>query len=215
MRPVKKALKMLERPDTDMSKEKQIVMARKWLLKAGRHIEKIIERMKEVKAKAWKNNLWSFVAGFTEYKATKLYRTYRHAANKEGRRKKADWRGNKKERDGSWKHRKSEGSGNERDKDPVPDPNCKLISLQDYVVLDAVGQIDGTNEEGDRSEGSTRSMTSCSWSGDGGKPGELERGDYKILGSSTGDGRLVRSHRSDRNSIAGGESQSLRDGSVA
>ena len=53
------------------------------LFKVCRHIDSILEDMKEDKARDWRSHLWYFVSNFTEYDAKKLFKLYRHAIKKD------------------------------------------------------------------------------------------------------------------------------------
>lgn len=84
MRDVKKYLKALDQPDPDHSEEDQGNHTRQCLLKIGEHIDTILSKMSEDKAREWKSNLWYFVSKFTEFDPKKLYKLYRHAKKKDG-----------------------------------------------------------------------------------------------------------------------------------
>ncbi|XP_022105891.1 chromodomain-helicase-DNA-binding protein 1-like isoform X2 [Acanthaster planci] len=83
MRPVKKALKLLDNPPEEVSEKEQVNHTRQCLLKIGDHIADCILDLKDAdKIHEWKGYLWTFVAKFTEYDAKKLYKLYRHAQRK-------------------------------------------------------------------------------------------------------------------------------------
>jgi len=84
MRDVKKYLKALDQPDPDHSEEDQGNHTRQCLLKIGEHIDVILSKMSDDKAREWKSNLWYFVSKFTEFDPKKLYKLYRHAKKKDG-----------------------------------------------------------------------------------------------------------------------------------
>lgn len=93
MRPVKRALKQLDTPDSSMNDDEQVNHTRHCLLKIGEHInECCAEYSDPEKAKQWRSHLWAFVAKFTELDAKALFRLYRHA------QKKTEGAGDKSER---------------------------------------------------------------------------------------------------------------------
>lgn len=74
MRPVKKALKLISKPE--LSKEKE----RDCLLKIGARICECLNELNDgSKSKEWRNNLWTFVSEFTEFSGKRLYRMYKLA----------------------------------------------------------------------------------------------------------------------------------------
>ncbi|XP_067621810.1 chromodomain-helicase-DNA-binding protein 1 isoform X2 [Eurosta solidaginis] len=78
MRPVKKALIALDRPDTSLSNQDQVRHTRECLLSIGRQIDICLEAYKESEKKEWRSNLWYFVSKFTEFDAKKLFKLYKH-----------------------------------------------------------------------------------------------------------------------------------------
>ncbi|XP_053961263.1 chromodomain-helicase-DNA-binding protein 1 [Anastrepha ludens] len=78
MRPVKKALIALDRPDTSLSNQEQVRHTRECLLSIGRQIDACLEAYKEPEKKEWRSNLWYFVSKFTEFDAKKLFKLYKH-----------------------------------------------------------------------------------------------------------------------------------------
>lgn len=83
MRPVKKALKMLESPEGTMTEKDQVSQTRQCLLKIGDHITEITSHYKDGDVVTeWRNNLWTFVSKFTSFEAKKLFKLYKHAAKK-------------------------------------------------------------------------------------------------------------------------------------
>merc|ERR1711915_95725 len=86
MRDVKKSLKALDRPDPEHTETEQVNHTRQCLIKIGTHIDSILAEMKEDKAREWRSNLWNFVSKFTEFDAKKLFKLYRHAKKKDGKR---------------------------------------------------------------------------------------------------------------------------------
>lgn len=66
MRPVKKALKALDRPDSSLSTQDQVKHTRDCLISIGRQIDVCLETYsKEAEKKEWRSNLWYFVSKFT------------------------------------------------------------------------------------------------------------------------------------------------------
>uniref|UniRef100_A0A1I8PFM6 Chromodomain-helicase-DNA-binding protein 1 n=1 Tax=Stomoxys calcitrans TaxID=35570 RepID=A0A1I8PFM6_STOCA len=78
MRPVKKALKALDRPDTSLSSQEQIKNTRESLMAIGKQIDVCLEAYsKDSEKKEWRSNLWYFVSKFTEFDAKKLFKMYK------------------------------------------------------------------------------------------------------------------------------------------
>ncbi|XP_055853266.1 chromodomain-helicase-DNA-binding protein 1 [Episyrphus balteatus] len=91
MRPVKKALKALDRPDSTLSNQEQVNHTRECLLSIGKQIDVCLNEYKDPdKVKEWRSNLWYFVSKFTEFDAKKLFKLYKHALklSEEGGKKK-------------------------------------------------------------------------------------------------------------------------------
>ncbi|KOX73790.1 Chromodomain-helicase-DNA-binding protein 1 [Melipona quadrifasciata] len=85
MRPVKKALKALDRPDQSLSETEQVAHTRQCLVQIGNQINTCLEEYRDSKQiKEWRSNLWYFVSKFTEFDAKKLYKLYKHATKKGG-----------------------------------------------------------------------------------------------------------------------------------
>ncbi|XP_076276684.1 chromodomain-helicase-DNA-binding protein 1 isoform X4 [Lasioglossum baleicum] len=85
MRPVKKALKALDRPDQSLSEAEQVAHTRQCLVQIGNQINTCLEEYRDPeKIKEWRSNLWYFVSKFTEFDAKKLYKLYKHATKKGG-----------------------------------------------------------------------------------------------------------------------------------
>uniref|UniRef100_A0A1I8MBI8 Chromodomain-helicase-DNA-binding protein 1 n=1 Tax=Musca domestica TaxID=7370 RepID=A0A1I8MBI8_MUSDO len=80
MRPVKKALKALDRPDTSLSSQDQIKHTRDCILSIGKQIDACLDAYnKDSEKKEWRSNLWYFVSKFTEFDAKKLFKMYKNA----------------------------------------------------------------------------------------------------------------------------------------
>ncbi|XP_077514180.1 chromodomain-helicase-DNA-binding protein 1 isoform X3 [Amblyomma americanum] len=91
MRPVKRALKQLDTPDSSMNDDEQVNHTRLCLLKIGEHINECCNEYTDPeKVKQWRSNLWAFVAKFTELDAKALFRLYRHAQKKSENADKSD-----------------------------------------------------------------------------------------------------------------------------
>ncbi|XP_066211753.1 chromodomain-helicase-DNA-binding protein 2 isoform X1 [Saccopteryx leptura] len=114
MRPVKKALKQLDKPDKGLSVQEQLEHTRTCLLKIGDRIAECLRAYSDQEhVKLWRRNLWIFVSKFTEFDAQKLHKLYKMAHKKrsqeeEEQKKKEDAMGGKKPF-------RSEASGSGRD----------------------------------------------------------------------------------------------------
>lgn len=83
MRPVKAALKQLDRPEKGLSEREQLEHTRQCLIKIGDHITECLrEYTNPEHIKQWRKNLWIFVSKFTEFDARKLHKLYKHAIKK-------------------------------------------------------------------------------------------------------------------------------------
>uniref|UniRef100_A0A4W4H2M1 DNA helicase n=1 Tax=Electrophorus electricus TaxID=8005 RepID=A0A4W4H2M1_ELEEL len=83
MRPVKAALKQLDRPEKGLSEREQLEHTRQCLIKIGDHITDCLkEYTNPEQIKQWRKNLWIFVSKFTEFDARKLHKLYKHAIKK-------------------------------------------------------------------------------------------------------------------------------------
>ncbi|XP_010147126.1 PREDICTED: chromodomain-helicase-DNA-binding protein 1-like, partial [Eurypyga helias] len=83
MRPVKAALKQLDRPEKGLSEREQLEHTRQCLIKIGDHITECLKEYKKPEQiKQWRKNLWIFVSKFTEFDARKLHKLYKHAIKK-------------------------------------------------------------------------------------------------------------------------------------
>ncbi|EPQ10012.1 Chromodomain-helicase-DNA-binding protein 2 [Myotis brandtii] len=102
MRPVKKALKQLDKPDKGLSVQEQLEHTRNCLLKIGDRIAECLKAYSDQEhIKLWRRNLWIFVSKFTEFDARKLHKLYKMAHKKrsqeeEEQKKKDDVMGGKK-----------------------------------------------------------------------------------------------------------------------
>uniref|UniRef100_A0A803U1K8 Chromodomain helicase DNA binding protein 2 n=1 Tax=Anolis carolinensis TaxID=28377 RepID=A0A803U1K8_ANOCA len=83
MRPVKKALKQLDKPDRGLSVQEQLEHTRSCLLKIGDRISECLKEYSDQEhIKLWRRNLWIFVSKFTEFDARKLHKLYKMAHKK-------------------------------------------------------------------------------------------------------------------------------------
>uniref|UniRef100_UPI00358E1390 chromodomain-helicase-DNA-binding protein 2-like n=1 Tax=Myxine glutinosa TaxID=7769 RepID=UPI00358E1390 len=83
MRPVKKALKQLDKPEEGLSEHEQLLHTRHCLLHIGDHIAICLQSYTDPdQVKLWRRNLWIFVSKFTEFDARKLHKLYKHAVKK-------------------------------------------------------------------------------------------------------------------------------------
>ncbi|TNM92483.1 hypothetical protein fugu_019495 [Takifugu bimaculatus] len=83
MRPVKAALKQLDRPEKGLSEREQLEHTRQCLIKIGDHITGCLQKYSNPdEIKLWRKNLWIFVSKFTEFDARKLHKLYKHAIKK-------------------------------------------------------------------------------------------------------------------------------------
>ncbi|XP_073424854.1 chromodomain-helicase-DNA-binding protein 2 isoform X4 [Dendrobates tinctorius] len=101
MRPVKKALKQLDKPDKGLTVQEQLEHTRTCLLKIGDRISECLKSYSDQEQiKLWRRNLWIFVSKFTEFGARKLHKLYKMAHKKrsqeEEEQKKRDTQPSKK-----------------------------------------------------------------------------------------------------------------------
>uniref|UniRef100_A0A8C6KLQ8 Chromodomain helicase DNA binding protein 1 n=1 Tax=Nothobranchius furzeri TaxID=105023 RepID=A0A8C6KLQ8_NOTFU len=83
MRPVKAALKQLDRPEKGLSEREQLEHTRQCLINIGDHITECLKEYSNPDLiKQWRKNLWIFVSKFTEFDARKLHKLYKHAIKK-------------------------------------------------------------------------------------------------------------------------------------
>ncbi|XP_077329202.1 chromodomain-helicase-DNA-binding protein 2 isoform X2 [Lithobates pipiens] len=83
MRPVKKALKQLDKPDKGLAVQEQLEHTRTCLLKIGDRIAECLKTHNDQEQiKLWRRNLWIFVSKFTEFDARKLHKLYKMADKK-------------------------------------------------------------------------------------------------------------------------------------
>ncbi|KAM8861444.1 chromodomain-helicase-DNA-binding protein 2 isoform 1-T1 [Synchiropus picturatus] len=114
MRPVKTALKQLDKPDEGLSDQEQLQHTRTCLLKIGDRITECLKAYHDPEhVKIWRRNLWIFVSKFTEFGAKKLHKLYKLALKKRSHEEEKDHK--KKEDPGRAKSFRPDTSGSSRD----------------------------------------------------------------------------------------------------
>uniref|UniRef100_A0A8D2LVE6 DNA helicase n=1 Tax=Varanus komodoensis TaxID=61221 RepID=A0A8D2LVE6_VARKO len=97
MRPVKKALKQLDKPDKGLSVQEQLEHTRSCLLKIGDRISECLKAYSDQEhVKLWRRNLWIFVSKFTEFDARKLHKLYKMAHKKRSQDEEVNWQRDRK-----------------------------------------------------------------------------------------------------------------------
>ncbi|XP_053221686.1 chromodomain-helicase-DNA-binding protein 2 isoform X2 [Podarcis raffonei] len=115
MRPVKKALKQLDKPDKGLTVQEQLEHTRSCLLKIGDRISECLKAYSDQELiKLWRRNLWIFVSKFTEFDARKLHKLYKMAHKKRSQDEEQEQR-KREEALGGKKPFRSEASGSGRD----------------------------------------------------------------------------------------------------
>ncbi|XP_028561657.2 chromodomain-helicase-DNA-binding protein 2 isoform X4 [Podarcis muralis] len=115
MRPVKKALKQLDKPDKGLTVQEQLEHTRSCLLKIGDRISECLKAYSDQELiKLWRRNLWIFVSKFTEFDARKLHKLYKMAHKKRSQDEEQEQR-KREEALGGKKPFRSEASGSSRD----------------------------------------------------------------------------------------------------
>ncbi|XP_072550654.1 chromodomain-helicase-DNA-binding protein 2 isoform X2 [Salminus brasiliensis] len=114
MRPVKKALKQLDKPDEGLSVQEQLQHTRACLLKIGDRITECLKAYSDPEhVKTWRRNLWIFVSKFTEFGARKLHKLYKMAQKKRSQEEEKEQK--KKDDPPRKKPFRPEPSGSSRD----------------------------------------------------------------------------------------------------
>uniref|UniRef100_A0A673G8R6 Chromodomain-helicase-DNA-binding protein 2-like n=1 Tax=Sinocyclocheilus rhinocerous TaxID=307959 RepID=A0A673G8R6_9TELE len=114
MRPVKKALKQLDKPDEGLSVQEQLQHTRTCLLKIGDRITECLKLYSDPEhVKTWRRNLWIFVSKFTEFGARKLHKLYKMAQKKRSQEEEKEQK--KKDDPTKKKSFRPEPSGSSRD----------------------------------------------------------------------------------------------------
>ncbi|CAB1415655.1 unnamed protein product, partial [Pleuronectes platessa] len=112
MRPVKKALKQLDKPDEGLSDQEQLQHTRTCLLKIGDRITECLKVYNDPEhLKIWRRNLWIFVSKFTEFGARKLHKLYKMAQKKRSHEEEKE---QKKKDDSSGRQKEPYNAGNKR-----------------------------------------------------------------------------------------------------
>ncbi|XP_041794061.1 chromodomain-helicase-DNA-binding protein 2 isoform X2 [Chelmon rostratus] len=115
MRPVKKALKQLDKPDEGLSDQEQLQHTRTCLLKIGDRITECLKAYSDPEhVKIWRRNLWIFVSKFTEFGARKLHKLYKMAQKKRSHEEEKEQK-KKEDPAGRAKTFRPEPSGSSRD----------------------------------------------------------------------------------------------------
>lgn len=195
MRDVKKALKALDKPDPDNTEDQQVNHTRQCLIKIGTHIDGILGEMKEDKAKEWRSNLWFFVSKFTEFDAKKLFKLYKHAKKKDGRREEDGPREPKEKK--KKKHKDKDKHVKDRDKESQSKDSLKATSSDRNVPATADKSTKSDNKPHSSNNGTDKTGHSYDKSYDKG------RGGYGNDRGSTGYGHGYKN--SPRNEYRGGD----------
>ncbi|XP_075945167.1 chromodomain-helicase-DNA-binding protein 2 isoform X2 [Anarhichas minor] len=115
MRPVKKALKQLDKPDEGLSDQEQLQHTRTCLLKIGDRITECLKAYSDPEhVKIWRRNLWIFVSKFTEFGARKLHKLYKMALKKRSHEEEKEQK-KKEDSGGRSKNFRPEPCGSSRD----------------------------------------------------------------------------------------------------
>ncbi|XP_030587816.1 chromodomain-helicase-DNA-binding protein 2 isoform X2 [Archocentrus centrarchus] len=115
MRPVKKALKQLDKPDEGLTDQEQLQHTRTCLLKIGDRITECLKAYSDPEhVKIWRRNLWIFVSKFTEFGARKLHKLYKMAQKKRSHEEEKEQK-KKEDVSGRVKSFRPEPSGSSRD----------------------------------------------------------------------------------------------------
>uniref|UniRef100_H9G384 Chromodomain helicase DNA binding protein 2 n=1 Tax=Anolis carolinensis TaxID=28377 RepID=H9G384_ANOCA len=123
MRPVKKALKQLDKPDRGLSVQEQLEHTRSCLLKIGDRISECLKEYSDQEhIKLWRRNLWIFVSKFTEFDARKLHKLYKMAHKKRSQEEELEQQ-KKEEATGGKKMFRPEPSGSSWDSVMSPLPH--------------------------------------------------------------------------------------------
>ncbi|XP_047245697.1 chromodomain-helicase-DNA-binding protein 2 isoform X2 [Girardinichthys multiradiatus] len=128
MRPVKKALKQLDKPDEGLSDQEQLQHTRTCLLKIGDRITECLKAYSDGDhVKIWRRNLWIFVSKFTEFSARKLHKLYKMAQKKRSHDEEKEHK-KKEDPSGRIKSFRPEPSGSSRDSTGAPSSKPALPS---------------------------------------------------------------------------------------
>ncbi|XP_054893449.1 chromodomain-helicase-DNA-binding protein 2 isoform X2 [Poeciliopsis prolifica] len=130
MRPVKKALKQLDKPDEGLSDQEQLQHTRTCLLKIGDRITECLKAYSDPEhVKMWRRNLWIFVSKFTEFSARKLHKLYKMAQKKRSHDEEKEHK-KKDDASGRIKSFRPEPSGSSRDSTGTPSSKSTSLPSQ-------------------------------------------------------------------------------------
>uniref|UniRef100_A0A3Q2TY83 Chromodomain helicase DNA binding protein 2 n=1 Tax=Fundulus heteroclitus TaxID=8078 RepID=A0A3Q2TY83_FUNHE len=130
MRPVKKALKQLDKPDEGLSDQEQLQHTRICLLKIGDRITECLKAYSDPEhVKIWRRNLWIFVSKFTEFTARKLHKLYKMAQKKRSHDEEKEHK-KKEDPSGRIKSFRPEPSGSSRDSTGTPSSKSSSLPSQ-------------------------------------------------------------------------------------
>ncbi|XP_072134198.1 chromodomain-helicase-DNA-binding protein 2 isoform X1 [Mobula birostris] len=116
MRPVKKALKQLDKPEDGLSEKEQLQHTRSCLLKIGDRITDCLKTYTDSEhVKIWRRNLWIFVSKFTEFDARKLHKLYKLAQKRRSQEEVKEEQKKKENNSENRRQFKPEPSGSSRD----------------------------------------------------------------------------------------------------
>ncbi|ETE57035.1 Chromodomain-helicase-DNA-binding protein 1, partial [Ophiophagus hannah] len=83
MKPVKKSLKQLDKPERGLSDQELLEQTRSCLLNIGDHIAHCLKIHSEPDVlDIWRRNLWVYVSNFIEFNTSKLHKLYKMASKK-------------------------------------------------------------------------------------------------------------------------------------
>ncbi|XP_036005916.1 chromodomain-helicase-DNA-binding protein 2 isoform X2 [Fundulus heteroclitus] len=130
MRPVKKALKQLDKPDEGLSDQEQLQHTRICLLKIGDRITECLKAYSDPEhVKIWRRNLWIFVSKFTEFTARKLHKLYKMAQKKRSHDEEKEHK-KKEDPSGRIKSFRPEPSSSSRDSTGTPSSKSSSLPSQ-------------------------------------------------------------------------------------
>ncbi|KAG8145169.1 hypothetical protein E2320_013543 [Naja naja] len=120
MKPVKKSLKQLDKPERGLSDQELLEQTRSCLLNIGDHIVHCLKIHSEPDVlDIWRRNLWVYVSNFIEFNTSKLHKLYKMASKKRAQEQEQQ---KKKEEARRGKRLRPEAPGTSRDipMSPVP-----------------------------------------------------------------------------------------------
>ncbi|XP_073509404.1 chromodomain-helicase-DNA-binding protein 2 isoform X2 [Phyllobates terribilis] len=144
MRPVKKALKQLDKPDKGLTVQEQLEHTRTCLLKIGDRISECLKSYSDQEQiKLWRRNLWIFVSKFTEFGARKLHKLYKMAHKKRSQEEEEQ---KKKDAQPSKKLFRPEPSSSSHDS-VTSQPHGLHMPHKPHVILPPPPQMHGHQRE--------------------------------------------------------------------